>query len=145
MDDFIKLLDENLKYIDHEIIEDTIIINVTSEREYLNCPYCNAVSNKIHSHYQRTFQDLPVQGKKVIFFIMNRKMFCNNLQCNYKTFAERFVFLPFKAKKSIRLEKEIIRIAQNVSSLTAEYILNQGISKIGKSTICNLLKKKPSY
>ena len=39
------------------------------------------------------------------------------------------------------MEQEIMKIAKNVSSLVAENILNRGIAKVGKSTICNLLKK----
>lgn len=34
-----------------------------------------------------------------------------------------------------------MKIAKHVSSLVAEKILNRGIAKVGKSTICSLLKK----
>ncbi|WP_369333170.1 transposase family protein, partial [Bacillus cereus] len=74
---------------------------------------------QVHSRYERTFHDLPIQGKKVVYVINNRKMFCHNAQCHRKTFAEQFLFLPHKAKKSTRLEQEIMKIAQNVSSLVA--------------------------
>ncbi|MEH7461525.1 transposase family protein, partial [Bacillus thuringiensis] len=141
MNDVVKLLDENLRYISHEIIEDTLFIRVASEKLSLTCPSCSIVSAKVHSRYERTFHDLPIQGKKVVYVINNRKMFCHNAQCHRKTFAEQFLFLPYKAKKSTRLEQEIMKIAQNVSSLVAEKILNRGIAKVGKSTICNLLKK----
>ncbi|WP_257475474.1 hypothetical protein [Bacillus sp. FDAARGOS_1420] len=67
--------------------------------------------------------------------INNRKMFCHHAQCPRKTFAEPFSFLPYKAKKSTRLEQEILKIAKNVSSLVAEKILNRGIVKVGKSAI----------
>jgi len=142
MDDLVKLLDKNLRYISHEIVEDILFIQVTSERLALTCPSCGTASTKVHSRYERTFYDLPIQGKKVVYVINNRKMFCHNVQCYRKTFAEQFLFLPYKAKKSTRLEKEIMEVAQNVSSLTAEKILNRGIAKVGKSTICNLLKKQ---
>ncbi|PEB52876.1 hypothetical protein CON65_14515 [Bacillus pseudomycoides] len=130
MNDVVKLLDENLRYISHEIIEDTLFIRVASEKLSLTCPSCSITSTKVHSRYERTFHDLPIQGKKVVYVINNRK-----------TFAEQFLFLPYKAKKSTRLEQEIMKIAKNVSLLVAEKILNRGIAKVGKSTICNLLKK----
>lgn len=141
MNDVVKLLDENLRYISHEIIEDTLFIRVASEKLSLTCPSCSITSTKVHSRYERTFHDLPIQGKKVVYVINNRKMFCHNAQCHRKTFAEQFLFLPYKAKKSTRFEQEITKIAKNVSSLVAEKILNRGIAKVGKSTICNLLKK----
>lgn len=119
MDDVVKLLDENLRYISHEIVENTLFIRVASEKLSLTCPSCGAASAKVHSRYERTFHDLPIQGKKVVYVINNRKMFCHNAQCHRKTFAEQFLFLPYKAKKSTRLEQEIMKIAQNVSSLAA--------------------------
>lgn len=142
MDEFIKVLDKNLAYVDHNVVGDTIFINVISTREYVICPYCQTRSVKVHSYYKRSFQDLPMQSKKVMIILNNRKMLCPNPDCNHKTFAESFDFLPYKAKKTSRLEKEIINISQNVSSLAATQILNIRVAKVGKSTICNLLKKR---
>ncbi|MBU4642340.1 transposase family protein [Bacillus toyonensis] len=142
MNDVVKLLDENLRYISHVIIEDTLFIRFASEKLSLTCPSCSIASAKVHSRYERTFHDLPIQGKKVVYVINNRKMFCHNAQYHRKTFAEQFLFLPYKAKKSTRLEQEIMKTAQNLTSLVAEKILNRGIAKVGKSTICNLLKKQ---
>jgi transposase len=142
MDEFIKLLDKNLEYVSHEIIGDTIFINVISNRKEVICPFCGSHSSKVHSHYKRSFQDLPIQGKKVIVVLNNRKMFCLNPECKHTTFAETFDFLPHKGKKTKRLEDEIINISMNVSSLAAEQILKNKVANVGKSTICNLLKKR---
>ena len=142
MDEFIKLLDENLKYVSHEIMDDTIFINVVSNRKEVICPFCGTTSSKTHSHYKRSFQDLPIQGKKVRVILNNRKMFCSNPNCNHITFAEKFNFLTFKGKKTKRLEDEIINISMNVSSLTATYLLRNSVADVGKSTICNLLKRR---
>jgi ribosome biogenesis GTPase A len=74
--------------------------------------------------------------------LSNRKMLCYNTECNHTTFAESFDFLKFKAKKTKRLEDEIINISMNVSSLTATDLLKNSVENVGKSTICNLLKKR---
>lgn len=142
MNDFVKLLDPNLQYITHEITNDTVTIWVESTREEVRCPYCNTISTKVHSRYKRSFQDLPMQDKKVIIFINNRKMFCNNPKCDHKTFAETFDFLSPKGKKTKRLEDEILNISMSVSSITASNILSKNIAKVSKSTVCNLLKKR---
>lgn len=142
MEELVKLLDKNLDYIDHEIIDNTLYIKVASNRESICCKYCNTPSAKVHSHYNRSFQDLPIQDKKVKIILRNRKMFCLNPDCDKRTFAETFDFLPYKAKKTNRLEKQIIDISINVSSLAAEKILRNSIVNVGKSTICNLLKKR---
>ncbi|KOC50107.1 ISL3 family transposase [Clostridium botulinum] len=142
MDEFIKLLDENLDYISHEIIADTFYIDVVSNRKQVICPFCGTPSTKTHSRYIKQFQDLPIQGKKVIINLTNRKMFCVNEDCSHKTFAEGFDFLMPKAKKSKRLEKEILNLSLNLSSINASKYLSEKVAKVSKSTICNLLKKR---
>ena len=141
MNYFVKLLDENLKYIKHKIVDNILKIWVESSKSDVTCPYCGTKSSKVHSHYERSFQDLPMQDKKVIIIINNRKMFCNNQLCNHKTFAETYKFLSPKGKKTKRLEDQIINISMNVSSITASNILSKNIAKVCKSTVCNLLKK----
>lgn len=142
MDEFIKLLDENLEYVGHEIDGEFCYITVASNREEAICPFCGYPSSKIHSTYDRTFQDLPMQGKKVVVILHNRKMFCTNHECHHTTFAERYEFLPNKAKKSVRLEDEIVRLSLNCSSIAAAKIMKKNVVDVGKSTICNLLKKR---
>ena len=141
MDEIIKLLDPSLDYISHDIKDDFIFIMVESNRKELNCPYCRKPSSKEHSRYRRKFQDKPIQGKKVIISLDNRKMFCKNPECSHKTFAENFSFLPRKAQRSQRLEKEILEISLHCSSIAASKILSNGVADIGKSALCRLLKK----
>jgi hypothetical protein len=64
MDEFIKLLDQSLNYVSHEIIGDTIFILVLSNRPKVICLYCEKPSAKAHSHYERRFQNMQMQGKK---------------------------------------------------------------------------------
>lgn len=145
MDEFIKLLDQNLNYITHEIIDDICYITVTSNRDEIKCPFCGWLSSKVHSTYIRTFQDLPIQGKKVFVIIRNKKMFCKNPECCNITFAERFDFLSKKAKKTRRLEDEIARLSLNCSSVAASEFLRKNLVDVGKSTICTLLKKRNTH
>jgi transposase len=142
MDEFIKMLDENLDYLGHEILGDMVIIHVASNRKEVQCPYCGGISNKRHSTYERSFQDLPIMGNKCKLVINNRKMFCPNPNCGHTTFAEKFGFLLPKGKKTKRLLDKIVDVSLSTSSVAAANILKDGIVNVGKSTICNLLKKR---
>lgn len=142
MDEFIKLLDKDLKYLNHKIVDDMIYIYVVSTRNEVTCPFCGHKSLKTHSTYERSFQDFPMQGKKVQIIIKNRKMFCNNPECDHTTFAERFDWLGNKSKKTKRLEDEIMHMSLNCSSTAAANFLSKNTVTVGKSTICNLLKKR---
>lgn len=144
MKELIKLLDENLKYEGHEIKADEIHIKVKSRRKVLKCPYCGKKSRKVHSHYRKTVQDMPISGKKVYIEMTNRKMFCVNSKCAKKTFSERYEFVSKKGQKSRRLESEIVSIAMNSSSIEAAKMLSRNTVKVSASTVRNLLKKMES-
>lgn len=96
----------------------------------------------MHSTYTRSFNDLPILGKKSNIILKNRKFFCNNSDCKYKTFVETFDFLKSKVKKTKRIEEYIVNVSQNTSSLDAERMLKKNVVKSGKSSILNLLKKR---
>jgi transposase len=140
MEALIKLLDKTLKYLDHSIEGDTIFITVQSEKKGLECPFCGKYSKKVHSLYSRSFQDLPLQDRKVIIKIKNRKFFCLNSDCAHFTFAEYFNFVRKKGKKTKRLEEEIVKQSLDRSLISASKQFNRSLVKISKSTIFNLLK-----
>lgn len=141
MDGLIKLLDENLEYEKHEIIEDYLYIYAHSIRTTVECPFCGSFTSRCHSRYLKKFQDLPIQGKKTIIILDNRKMFCDNDDCDHTTFAESFSFLRKKSKKTERLIEEILHVSRSMSSVEAENYLRKNVVRVGRSTICELLKK----
>ena len=141
MNKIVVLPDKNLRCISHESDEKTITIHVQSIRKRMKCPYCGKISNKVHSRYTRKLQDLPIQGKKVKLLLNNKKYFCTNADCGRKTFAEQFDFFEPDATKTKRLQEEILRVSLTQSSLSAVKYLRGSVADVGKSTICNMLKK----
>jgi transposase len=141
MDEFIKSLDLALNYLTHEIQENKIIIVVESNRKEILCPFCGKASSRVHSIYQREFQDLPLLDKQVVILLNNRKYFCYNQDCSHRTFAERFDFFTSKCLKTTRLIEKILKLSTMVSSVSASQILKGDMTIVSKSTICNLLKK----
>ena len=141
MRDIIRLLDENLEYTEHKVNGDCITVYASSNRKGARCPFCAEASSRVHSTYERSFQDLPIQGKKVYIVIINRKYFCDNPSCSRTTFAEPFSCLKPKVKKSGRLLNEIMKVSLEVSSVTASRMLKNGVADVSKSTICSILKK----
>lgn len=142
MEELIQLLDKHLVYDSHMLMDNKLAIHVSSNRIVATCPYCGQSSSRVHSFYMKNFQNLPVQGNKVIIYLSNRKFFCMNPACTHRTFSERFDCISDKAKKTKRLEEEILTIAIHCSSMTASKILKRSTADISKSTICNLLHKE---
>ena len=69
MQAFVCALDENYHLDGYRIKEKTVILRISSLHNELKCPYCNTVSRKVHSTYDRAVQDLPMQDKKVILLV----------------------------------------------------------------------------
>ena len=142
MEEIIELLDKDLAYIKHEIAGDTINIYVKSNREAIKCQYCGTESSKVHSRKIQKIQDLPMAGIKVNIQLLRRKIFCRNRECGHKTFTERFEFIEGKTRKTKRLYEEIMRVSLTQSSVSASKYLRRSVANVGKSTICNMLKKR---
>lgn len=141
MDEIIKSLSSNLQCIDYKVKDNQYIFTVQSSEHEVRCPYCTTLNSKTHSVYQREIQDLPIQDKQVIILINARKMFCANPECDHKTFAEKFDFVESHGKRTKRLVSKILTASAKLSSVSASALLKSNSIKVGKSSICDLLKK----
>ena len=141
MQELLTLLDENLVYDGHEIVNGNFVLKAHSGNPVCKCRYCGRESSSVHSVYVRSVQDLPIQGHTTTLLLTSRKMFCRNPQCGHKTFSETFPFMGRNAKKTDRLKDQIINIALETSSVAAADTLKRGAIQTSKSTVCLLLKK----
>ena len=142
MQDIVEMLDEQLQYVEHVQEGNKLRIRVASKKTTGNCIYCGKESSSVHSVYERRVQDLPIQGKKVTLLINRRKFFCLNEKCSKKTFAEQYKFFRSNERKTLRLQETILEISLRQSSVSASKYLRRHVADVGKSTICNLLKKR---
>lgn len=53
------------------------------------CPVCGSLAQRIHSRYQRTVWDLPLQQRSVVLCLLVRKFYCDQPTCSRRIFAER--------------------------------------------------------
>lgn len=143
--ELIKALDKDLECFDCKIKKNKIIMKIHSTKEVVVCPFCGFVSTKVHSSYQREIQDISVQDKQMVLLLNTRKMFCDNLECEHKTFAERFDFLAPNAQKTKRLIDKILITSTKLSSVSATTLLKSNSIRTSKSSICDLLKKNASH
>lgn len=68
-------------------------------------------------------------------------MFCTNPDCGYKTFSEGFEFVEPKGRKTKRLLERILEVSIKLSSVDSARTLKREHIIVGKSTICELIKK----
>jgi transposase len=68
------------------------------------CPLCGDVSERVHSHYNRTLADLPWQGRAVSIQVRARRFRCMHVGCPRRIFTERLpAVAPPRARRTARL------------------------------------------
>lgn len=128
---------------------ETIIMSVTATYEKGICPHCQAISENIHSHYQRHPVDLPLAGYAVRLDITVPRFFCDNKDCEAATFAERMSPLiePY-AHRTKRLAGQQQRAAfvlggeAGASLLSIPAYARTGMA-VSPDTLIRLIRKVP--
>ncbi|WP_438780370.1 transposase family protein [Enterococcus sp. DIV0187] len=106
------------------------------------CPTCRYKSTNIHDSYTTKIQDLPIQSKTVYLNLLIRRFKCQNPDCSKKTFSETFPFRERNARKTTRLMKLIVDLAESRSSVGMTKDLEEMGIIVRKSSLCNYLGQK---
>lgn len=105
------------------------------------CPKCGSMSNSIHSYYNRVLYDLSILTHGVSITLTCRKFFCKNGDCERKVFTERHDdFLKPYARRSLRLNNKIEKIAFTNNAETAAKLIKVLYMPISPSTILRMAK-----
>jgi len=142
MDGFVASIFPDLQVLDRYIEESLIVLRVASCRRGNHCPECGLWSQRVHSSYYRTVQDVPIHGTKVILRVRARKFFCDNSQCSRTIFTERFEgFLAESQQKTVRLREMLTHIAFSLGGNPGAALARRlGIS-VGKDTLLTRIRE----
>ncbi len=118
-----------------------LTVTVISTRTEATCPGCGCPSEHVHSQYQRTVNDVPCGGRKVVLRLGVRKFFCLQLCCPRKVFAERLPDLvqPW-ARVSNRLLEELKAIGLSASAEVSERLTPRLGMKVKAPTLLRYLR-----
>jgi transposase len=121
-----------------------IVMSITATNEKGLCPHCQAVSESIHSYYQRHPTDLPLAGYAVRLDITVPRFFCDNECCEATTFAERMSPLiePY-AHRTKRLAGQQQRAAFVLGGEAGSSLLSIMGMAVSPDTLIRLIRKNP--
>ncbi len=124
-----------------EQTDSQLTVTVISTRTEATCPGCGCPSEHVHSQYQRTVNDVPCAGRKVVLRLGVRKFFCLQLCCPRKVFAERLPDLvqPW-ARVSNRLLEELKAIGLSASAEVSERLTPRLGMKVKAPTLLRYLR-----
>jgi transposase len=99
-----------------EMEKDTVNILVTSRNGRSVCPHCQAISERVHSIYQRHPADLPLAGYTVRLDMA--------VHCEAKTFTERIpAFIQHYARRTKRLASRQQSVAIESGGASGKLVL----------------------
>jgi transposase len=121
-----------------------LTVIVISTRAEATCPGCGCLSEHVHSQYQRTVNDVPCGGRRVVLRLCVRKFFCLQLCCQRKVFAERLPDLarPW-ARVTNRLLEELKAIGLAASAEVSERLAPRLGMQVKASTLLRYLRSIP--
>ena len=106
-----------------EIAQGIVLFHVHTTAQRAVCPECGATSDRVHSRYSRTIQDLTWQGNPVQFKIRLRKFFCDTKSCSKRIFAQCLPKIARRyQRKTTRLETVLKQILWEVGASAAATI-----------------------
>ena len=89
-------------------VHPAITLTLHTRRIMACCPLCGRRSKRVHSRYERTLADLSWGTHAVTLRLRVRRLFCQNVRCTRRIFAERLpeVALPW-ARRTRRLDARL--------------------------------------
>ncbi len=129
-----KLLEMEDAIIENLYTTDTEVhIHFHLERRPHACPYCGAVTDKVHDYRTSILKDLPIMGKSTFLHYKKRRYHCD---CCNKHFYESFNYLPKQSRIMTRLALYALSILNNKQSVTA----TANMLNISNSSVFRFLK-----
>ncbi|PSB07971.1 hypothetical protein C7B62_18305 [Pleurocapsa sp. CCALA 161] len=91
--------------------ENQITIQVKTQNLPAVCPICNSTSNRVHSNYQRSLDDVSWGNYQFCLKLSTQKFFCSNLNCERQIFTQRLpkIVSPW-ARRTERLNTQLTKI-----------------------------------
>lgn len=115
-----------------------------SRSEKAECPFCGRISgNPCNDYFTKPIQDIPQDNLTVYHEVTFKKYFCENPDCKYDKFVERFPqFSEEDARKTIRLKKYCIQRAIGCGCNHAEKQLQAEGVVVSHDMVMEYLKKE---
>ncbi|GFE69057.1 ISL3 family transposase [Chroococcus sp. FPU101] len=124
--------------------EHQVLLTIASVQTVVACPLCGQTTHRIHSHYERTLQDLRWADYSVKWQLQVRKFFCLNSDCERRIFTERLseVTEPW-ARRTCRLAKQLKAIGLALGGAAGVRLSRHLGINLCRNTILNLIAKLP--
>jgi transposase len=122
----------------------TITLTLRARQATACCPLCGRRSKRVHSRYERALADLPWGEHAVAVRFKVRRLFCDNVQCERRLFAERLpgVAVP-RARKTTRLTGRLTAVGLALGGAGGARLGRRLGLNASRNTLLRLVRRAP--
>lgn len=119
-------------------------VTLSSTQTTAQYPICKDLSSRVHSHYERTLQDLTLADFSLALHLQVRKFFCMTPSCIRRIFTERLpeVTRPW-ARRTNRLAEALSAIALALGGAAGMRLCQQLGYSLSRNSLLRLIYKLP--
>ena len=124
--------------------DDSTTIGVRSTSTSSHCPSCGMASGRVHSHYRRQINDLPLAGRSVKLIATVRRFRCEAVRCGQSIFAERFadgIVGPW-ARRTGRLDGLVHHLGLALGGRPAASFARRLMLPISNDTLLRVVRRR---
>ncbi len=124
--------------------DDGTTISVRSTSTSSQCPSCGMVSGRVHSHYRRQINDLPLAGRSVKLIATVRRFRCEAVRCGQSIFAERFadgIVAPW-ARRTGRLDGLVHHLGLALGGRPAASFARRLMLPVSNDTLLRVVRRR---
>ena len=119
-------------------------IEASTQAAAAACPGCGVVSERVHSRYHRQLLDAGVAGREMLIRLRVRRLFCVNIDCARKTFAEQVPRLAARhARRSTVLDRLLKAVALALGGRAGARLTRRLRAAVSRMTLLRLVRALP--
>ncbi len=133
-----------VRVVDVNEVGSTIRFDAVTREIPQPCPVCGVASSRVHSRYSREIADVAVAGREVVLRLAVRRLFCGNVECERRIFAEQVSGLTVRhGRRSLALRDVLRRFALALGGRPAARLCAGVASSVSRMTLLRIIRALP--
>ncbi|WP_354006178.1 transposase family protein [Streptomyces sp. NBC_00154] len=111
-----------------------VVVRAFSRTLQRSCFACGVRASRVHSRYERRISDRPVAGRSTVILLTVRRFFCDNAECERRTFVEQIAGISERYRQASTGLRELlhaIALARSSDKTVTEVARDLGVSPEG--------------
>jgi hypothetical protein len=117
---------------------------LVSAKQAVSCPDCATPSSRTHSGYDRCLADTPIGGQPMVIILTVRRLYCENPDCQRRTFAEQVDGLTVRYGRRTPVQRAVLEaMGVALAGRAGSRLASRLQSVVSRTTLLRLVMALP--